>query len=58
MRRQQDADAAGGGARALIKEITRRTASHVELRQYNPDVTFHVQMTAIADIHKVAGELF
>lgn len=55
---RQDAGAAGEGALALIKEITRRTASLIELRQFNPDVTFHVDMTAIADIHKVAGELF
>lgn len=42
----------------LIKELVRRSASHVELRQFNPDVTFRVATSEIAAMHKVAGELF
>jgi SOS-response transcriptional repressor LexA len=42
----------------LIKELVRRSASHVELRQFNPDVTFKVATSEIAAMHKVAGELF
>ncbi len=48
----------GAGELALIKQIARRTASFVELRQYNPDVTFRVEMVAVGDIQKIAGELF
>jgi SOS-response transcriptional repressor LexA len=42
----------------LIKELVRRSANHVELRQFNPDVTFKLEKSEIASIHKVAGELF
>jgi SOS-response transcriptional repressor LexA len=42
----------------LIKELVRRSASHTELRQFNPDVTFKVPASEIASMHKVAGELF
>jgi phage repressor protein C with HTH and peptisase S24 domain len=42
----------------LIKELVRRSASFVELRQFNPDTTFRVEQSEIASIHKVAGELF
>lgn len=44
--------------RALIKELARRTSTYVELRQFNPDITFRVDVSKIAAIHKVAGELF
>lgn len=41
----------------LIKELVRRSASHLELRQYNPDMTFKVPMEQVAAIHKVVGEI-
>lgn len=41
----------------LIKELVRRTASGLELRQFNPDVTFEVPSADIAGIEKVVGEL-
>jgi SOS-response transcriptional repressor LexA len=41
----------------LIKELVRRTATGLELRQYNPDVTFEVPSAEIAAIEKVIGEL-
>jgi SOS-response transcriptional repressor LexA len=44
--------------RVLIKELVRRSGSFVELRQFNPDITFKVERSDIAAIHKVAGELF
>lgn len=47
---------AGGKAKMLIKELVGRTPAFVELRQFNPDVTFRVEATAIAAIHKVVGE--
>lgn len=45
-------------ARVLIKELVRRSATFVELRQFNPDITFRVEQSEIAAMHKVAGELF
>ena len=40
----------------MIKELVRRTPAFVELRQFNPDVAFRVETSAIAAIHKVVGE--
>lgn len=42
----------------LIKELVRRTASYIELRQFNPDLTFRVEAERVAKIHKVIGEVF
>lgn len=42
---------------ALVKELVRRTSSGVELRQFNPDVSFEVPAAEIAAIEKVIGEL-
>ena len=42
---------------ALIKELVRRTAAFIELRQFNPDLTFRVEMANVETIQKVAGEL-
>jgi phage repressor protein C with HTH and peptisase S24 domain len=53
---------AGGGTkgatvRALIKELVRNTESGVQLRQFNPDMTFNVPADEVAAIEKVIGEL-
>lgn len=45
-------------ALVLIKELIKRTASFIELRQFNPDETFRVEMERVAKIHKVVGEVF
>lgn len=37
----------------LIKTLVRRSASWVELRQYNPAATFRIDMTRIKHIHRV-----
>ena len=51
-------DAAKGlTVRALIKELVRSSGTGVELRQFNPDVTFTVASDEIAAIEKVIGEL-
>ena len=42
----------------LIKAMAQHTASGVELRQFNPDVTFSVPADDIVSIEKVLGELF
>jgi SOS-response transcriptional repressor LexA len=42
----------------LIKELVRRSGGYIELRQYNPDMTFRVQIERIAAIHKVRGIFF
>jgi hypothetical protein len=47
----------GKRIRVLIKELVRRSGSGVELRQFNPDTTFHVPSADIAGIEKVVGEL-
>lgn len=47
-----------GREMALIKELVRRTAAHLELRQFNPDRTFRVQADDVREMHKVIGELF
>jgi SOS-response transcriptional repressor LexA len=41
---------------ALIKEMVRRTAGVIELRQFNPDLVFAVDAGVVAAIHKVMGE--
>jgi hypothetical protein len=47
----------GEASPVLIKELVRRSGSGLELRQFNPDVTFHVPATEVAGIEKVLGEL-
>lgn len=42
----------------LIKELVRRSASQLEMRQFNPDVTFSVDLERVAAVHKVVGEVF
>ena len=50
-----------GGAtstvRALVKELVRSTSGGIELRQFNPDLTFNVPADEVAAIEKVMGEL-
>jgi hypothetical protein len=41
----------------IIKELVRKTGAGVELRQFNPDVTFSVPSAEIVAIEKVLGEL-
>lgn len=38
---------------ALIKRLVRRTATHVELEQFNPPRTFRVELRRISAIHRV-----
>ena len=45
-----------GKAMILIVELVGRTNNFVELRQFNPDVTFKVAAADIAAIHRIAGE--
>jgi phage repressor protein C with HTH and peptisase S24 domain len=42
----------------LIKRLVRRTAAYIELRQFNPDVTFQIETRRVAAMHKVPGALF
>ncbi len=41
----------------LLKELVRRSATALELRQFNPDKTFVVPADAIEAVHKVVGEV-
>jgi phage repressor protein C with HTH and peptisase S24 domain len=42
----------------LIKELVKNSPSFVELRQFNPDVTFRVERERIVAMHKVIGEVY
>lgn len=44
------------GGKALIKELVGKSATLIELRQFNPDVTFEADAGAIVAIHKIVGE--
>jgi SOS-response transcriptional repressor LexA len=48
---------AAGEQPALIKELVRRTNDAIELRQFNPELTFSVDANDVEAIHKIAGEL-
>lgn len=41
----------------LIKELVRKSGSGLELRQFKPDVVFHVPSEEVAGIEKIVGEL-
>ena len=45
-----------GKAKVLIKELVRRAAGFVELRQFTPEATFRVDASVVAAMHKVVGE--
>lgn len=49
--RQNDAD--GVAASVLIKRLARRSASFVELEQFNPPAIFRLAQESIASIHRV-----
>jgi SOS-response transcriptional repressor LexA len=40
----------------LVKELTRRSPSRIELRQFSPDVTFEVSTNDVRAMHKIVGE--
>lgn len=41
----------------LIKQLVKRSAASVELRQFNPDLTFAVDAAEVAAILRIPGEL-
>ena len=47
----------GSAVPVLIKELVRSSGSGVELRQFNPDVTFNIPSGEVEAIEKVLGEL-
>ena len=47
----------GESEQVLINRLVRRDANGIELRQFNPDLTFKVGGDEVAAIHKIAGEL-
>ncbi len=49
--------AAAGAERVLIKQLVKRSGTSVELRQFNPALTFAVDAADVAAILKVPGEL-
>jgi phage repressor protein C with HTH and peptisase S24 domain len=41
----------------LVKELVRRGATFIELKQHNPDMTFKVPMARVAAVHRISGRL-
>ena len=54
---RKDGGVKDASVRALIKELVRKSGSGVQLRQFNPDMTFTVPAEEVAAIEKVVGEL-
>lgn len=48
---------AGRISLVLLKRLVKRTATFVELRQFNPDKTFRVPIARVRRIHRVRGRL-
>ena len=48
---------AAGKVQAVVKELVRNSSSGVQLRQFNPDMTFNIPADDVAAIEKVVGEL-
>jgi len=47
----------GGAQQVLLKQLVKRTANRLELRQFNPGLTFEIDLEEVESIAKVAGEL-
>lgn len=47
----------GDALPVLIKQLVKRNSKSIELRQFNPDVSFCVELTEVEAVHKIAGEL-
>jgi hypothetical protein len=50
LRDRQDGDGAAG---VLIKRLVRRSASYIELQQFNPPVTFKLEAKLYKEVHRV-----
>lgn len=48
----------GGVAHALVGELTGRSGGAVEVRQFNPELTFAIKADLVEAVHKIMGELF
>jgi hypothetical protein len=46
-----------GGDLVLLKELVRRAATFLELRQFNPETSFRIETSEIESIEKVVGEV-
>jgi phage repressor protein C with HTH and peptisase S24 domain len=47
-----------GRQQALIKELVRRSATLLELRQFTPETIFEVDARPVVSLFKIVGELF
>lgn len=54
---EEGSDLSGNVTEVLIKRLVRRSATYLELRQFNPDKTFRVPMERVRRIHRVRGRL-
>jgi SOS-response transcriptional repressor LexA len=50
LRTREDGDSAAG---VLIKRLVRRSASYIELQQYNPPVTFRLDSRLYREVHRI-----
>lgn len=57
LRRGSPGHGTGDCVFVLIKQLVRRSAGGLQLRQFNPDVTFDVPSAEVAAVEKVLGEL-
>ena len=57
LRRPEAPAAAPAGELVLIKELVKRTANFVALRQFNPEAVVEVDAAEVEALHKVLGEL-
>jgi phage repressor protein C with HTH and peptisase S24 domain len=57
LRGNGEEDVADRVTMVLIKRLVKRTAAFVELRQFNPEMTFQVPIARVAAIHRVSGRL-
>ena len=51
------ADESDGRVSVLVKELVRRSGDSLELRQFNPDLTFRLPAEQVGSIEKIVGEL-
>jgi phage repressor protein C with HTH and peptisase S24 domain len=53
----EDNQLAGRISTVLLKRLVRRTSTHLELRQFNPDKTFLVPLKRVRRMHRVKGRI-
>jgi phage repressor protein C with HTH and peptisase S24 domain len=55
--RNEDSQTSDRVTMVLIKRLVKRGPTFIELRQFNPDTSFRVEMERVAAVHRVRGRL-